>query len=314
MSAAVMTVEMATISSQTRKMFVVSLVLHAILIAFLCLYRQIQPGPVTLTEITMIEPGEEPAAPPSPPPPALRAPERGLTPKPAPTPEHFVRPLQRAAVEPDPQSRIAEDRLAERLSSLQQSAASRSATAAPLAVGTSPSLAGAPATIGTGAPSGASVGLVREGTSAGPVVPLEMKRSGTSAAAVVPAGLPQTDVRPAAAHKAAEGAAARRTLAGATLLGPVADRKLLSFVQPAYPEWAKKEGVEAIVRLYFVVLEDGSLKESIVIQKTSGYQDFDANAVDALRKWRFEALPRGSAGEQWGEITFRYRLSDGAAG
>jgi TonB family protein len=314
MTATVMDLQMRDISSRTRKMFAVSLTLHALLLALLCLYRQIDPGPVALTEITLIEPGEEPAAPPSPPPPAPRAPERGLAPKPAPAPEHFERPLTRAAVEPDPQSRIGEDRLAERLTSLQRSEAGRTAVVPALSVASTPSLAGAPASIGVGAPTGASVGLVREGTPAGSAVPLEMKRSGTRPAAVVPTAVAEPDVRPATPHRGGEGAAASRTLAGATLLGPVADRKLLSFVQPRYPEWAKKEGVEAIVRLYFVVLEDGSLKENIVVQKTSGYQDFDANAVDALKKWRFEPLPRGSAGEQWGEITFRYRLSDGAAG
>jgi hypothetical protein len=30
----------------------------------------------------------------------------------------------------------------------------------------------------------------------------------------------------------------------------------------------------------------------------------------ALRAWRFKALSPGQSGEQWGTITFRYRLRD----
>jgi len=47
-----------------------------------------------------------------------------------------------------------------------------------------------------------------------------------------------------------------------------------------------------------------------MVQKTSGFSDFDDNAVGALRSWRFEPLKGGATGEQWGTITFHYRLSD----
>ena len=63
----------------------------------------------------------------------------------------------------------------------------------------------------------------------------------------------------------------------------------------------------ASVRLYFIVLPGGEVKENVLIQKTGGYEDFDKNAIAALRAWRFEPLPGSS--EQWGEITFNYRLS-----
>ena len=77
---------------------------------------------------------------------------------------------------------------------------------------------------------------------------------------------------------------------------------------PTYPAWATKQAVEATVTLYFLVMPNGQVKENIQIQKTAGFQDFDHNAVAALRHWRFEPLTGREAREQWGTITFRYRL------
>ncbi|MGH7681232.1 MAG: energy transducer TonB, partial [Candidatus Eiseniibacteriota bacterium] len=64
------------------------------------------------------------------------------------------------------------------------------------------------------------------------------------------------------------------------------------------------------VTLYFVVRPNGSVKENVLIQKTAGFGDFDENARVAIRTWRFEPLKNGRAGEQWGTITFHYRLRD----
>jgi TonB family protein len=98
------------------------------------------------------------------------------------------------------------------------------------------------------------------------------------------------------------------SLAGASLMGPVADRPLRSHTAPVYPQWAKANGVEATVSLHFVVRPDGRIKENIFVEKTSGYEDFDANAIAALRGWRFAPLGPGVTGEQWGTITFQFKL------
>jgi TonB family protein len=294
----------------------VSLLVHALLLALLSLYKGLQPEALTLTEISWLEPGEEPAASPSPPPPAPRAHEDGIALKRVTQPAHFVRDTERAALEPDPQHAAAvEDRIAERLASLQRESSGQAIPSAVAAAGVPGPVVGLAAVgAGTGVASGTPASLTRSGTGTGRVAPIEMTRSGTGSGVrpVAVATAAPVEPQPAATRKSGEGAAARRTLAGATLLGPVADRRLLAFVQPRYPEWAKKEGVEATVRIYFVVLENGLLKENVVVQKTAGYQDFDNNAIEALRGWRFEPLPRGSAGEQWGEITFHYRLSGGS--
>ena len=85
---------------------------------------------------------------------------------------------------------------------------------------------------------------------------------------------------------------------------------MLAAVKPEYPEWAKADAVEGSVRLYFVVLPDGRVKENVLVQKTTGFEDFDDNAVAALRSWRFAPLGAGRTGDQWGTITFRFRIVD----
>lgn len=64
------------------------------------------------------------------------------------------------------------------------------------------------------------------------------------------------------------------------------------------------------MNLYFIVLPNGKVKENILIQKTSGFSDFDKSAIEALRTWEFEPLKGGETGEQWGSITFNFRLSN----
>jgi len=91
-------------------------------------------------------------------------------------------------------------------------------------------------------------------------------------------------------------------------MGPVADRALLAHEKPIYPEWAKSQAVEGSVTLYFVVRPDGRIKENIMVEKTSGFEEFDLNAIRALRGWKFEPVPAGATGEQWGRITFHFRL------
>jgi len=157
---------------------------------------------------------------------------------------------------------------------------------------------------GSGIPS--PIALRRE-TAAHPV-PLELRRVEEAAPVPVAASIDATPKKAQAAQRSES--TARRELAGATLLGPVANRRLLKYSTPVYPDWAKREGVEGSVRLYFLVSEDGHVKDNIVVEKTSGYPDFDANANTALGSWIFEALPKNQVGDQWGEITFHFRLSD----
>ena len=60
--------------------------------------------------------------------------------------------------------------------------------------------------------------------------------------------------------------------------------------------------------LYFVVRADGSIKENVLVQRTAGFEDFDESARVALRAWRFAPLTGGRTGEQWGTITFHFKI------
>jgi TonB family protein len=46
------------------------------------------------------------------------------------------------------------------------------------------------------------------------------------------------------------------------------------------------------------------------VQKTAGFGDFDDSARAALAAWKFEPLRGGRTGEQWGTITFHFRLRE----
>jgi TonB family protein len=114
--------------------------------------------------------------------------------------------------------------------------------------------------------------------------------------------------KPATTTTPSQGA---RNLAGANLVGPVADRQVLRYRVPDYPDWAKRDAIEGSVTLYFFVLPNGRVKENVLVERTSGFSDFDDRAVLALLEWKFVALPSSPASsEQWGRITFNYRLSD----
>ena len=171
----------------------------------------------------------------------------------------------------------------------------------------SSSLLAAAAAPQTTVPKGEGAELRREQTRS--AAPTALSRGTTpTTRTVTPLATVKTEapLKPAAAPDL--DAAARRSLAGADLVGEVADRPIVSHVMPVYPEWAKDQAVEGTVTLRFFVLPDGRVKENIQVERTAGFADFDANAVAALSQWRFAPLTGGAAAEQWGSITFRYRL------
>jgi TonB family protein len=217
--------------------------------------------------------------------------------------QKFQRTDQQATLEPTPQrSDALEDRLDALQNSLRTSRPSLAVSAPSSALNAKPSFA--TATSKTNAP--ATLGRSESGPAK--VAPTALTRSTSGSK-------PQLATAPA---REAEGKApamatpdensARRTLDGAQIVGPVADRPVISYRLPEYPDWAMREAVEGTVTLYFIVLPSGQVKDNILVQKTSGHTDFDKNAQAALRAWRFAAL--SGAGEQWGTITFHFKLRD----
>jgi len=294
--------------SHTRSSMTASFILHALLLLLLILMPHPQVSVPPLTEITMIDPGELAA------PAAAAMPTAGAVAQTAPgvatthtSEERFRRASATGEIRPDPQSATAlDDRLNARLQAMQSRVNVPSIGTVPDAPATM--LAPAPSVpngIGTGGHS--PVALARGGGDGG--APLALSRGTGSGAAPVLAGAPAVP-HEASAPAGGGDAAARRTLAGATLMGPIADRPILSQVTPIYPDWAKTQGVEGTVTLYFIVRPDGTVRENILVQKTAGFEEFDESARTALRAWRFEALHGGRLGDQWGTITFQFKLRD----
>ena len=295
--------------SRTNRGMALSVTLHAALLLWIVLARPASGVHETLTEITLVGAGEvEAAGDPAPAPVARASTAAPGSVVASSTEEHFRRESQRATREPTPQSDAAVmDRLNARLAAIQSSVPAQRSSGSALG---GPSTAWSAPAVGVGpGGSGASPVALHRGGGGGSA-PLALSRGGGSAFTPASAlsGMPNTGAASAPAAPAGGELSARRTLAGALLAGPIADRTILHYVTPVYPEWAKRDGVEGAVTLHFVVRADGTVKENVLVQKTAGFGELDDNARMALREWRFEPLRAGRTGEQWGSITFHFRL------
>ncbi|MGQ9560612.1 MAG: energy transducer TonB [Candidatus Oleimicrobiaceae bacterium] len=86
--------------------------------------------------------------------------------------------------------------------------------------------------------------------------------------------------------------------------GEAANRQILYKVIPEYPSGLQRE---AVVRVRFAVLPDGSVGEMVPVLK--GDPTLEGITLQALRQWRFNALPPGAPQKEVsGIITFRYLL------
>lgn len=77
---------------------------------------------------------------------------------------------------------------------------------------------------------------------------------------------------------------------------------------PAYPSAARRAGREGVVLLRILVGTDGS-PASVSVRETSGYDDFDSVAAQAVKKWRFSPARRsGQAVASFHDVRVRFRL------
>ncbi len=91
------------------------------------------------------------------------------------------------------------------------------------------------------------------------------------------------------------------------ITGPLANRQIVRKIIPPFPAWAKRQGVGASISLRFTVMEDGSVRENVLIERTSGSRDWDQLVVKALKEWQFAALQQnGLRHDQTGVITFQF--------
>ena len=310
MTASILRLDLEEVRRRTRWTMTASIGLHALLFLWIATQKSIAVDLPLVTEITLLTPGELAAmAAPAPAAPAAQANyETGTVSRAVSRDARFERTEKDADLALDPATdRSMVDQLTARLAAMTRQ--ERPATTGTATTKIPASMFGSsPATVsGTG--TGAAVSLSRGAAlSGGGALPLTRGGTGGAPASLAPAGIPGG--KSAAPSPAEVGdATARRTVAGASLAGPIADRPVLQAAVPDYPEWAKREAVEGSVTIYFVVRADGGVKENVVIQKTAGFGDFDENARLAIRAWRFEPLRGGRTGEQWGTITFHYRLT-----
>jgi len=291
---------------RTRRTMAASVVLHALLFLWIMTIKSTSVETPPITEILMLTPGDLASVEASPSAPAPRSnPQPGLASHEVRQDVRFIRQVDRADVTLDPMAPAIADQMTARLSAMTQE--ERPAIPGVASTTLPATLFGSGPVGGTG--SGTAPVALHRGGALGGAGALPLNRGGGTGAGSAPATLPAVKTAGAAPAQVGD-ATARRTIAGASVAGPIADRPVLHTVLPEYPEWAKREAVGGSVTLYFVVRADGTVKENIVVQKTAGFGDFDENARTAIRGWLFEPLRGGRTGEQWGTITFHFRLRD----
>jgi TonB family protein len=94
-----------------------------------------------------------------------------------------------------------------------------------------------------------------------------------------------------------------------TISGQIFGRKRVRCGLPRYPDWAIKQGASGTVVVRLYVSPDGSVRENLTIESTSGYPALDELVANALKGWQFGALEPGTPQEdQWGKITVVFVL------
>ena len=79
-------------------------------------------------------------------------------------------------------------------------------------------------------------------------------------------------------------------------------------VNPAYPEDARKSGVEGTVWVKALIDRKGMVKRAVVI-KRNGIESFEEATLGAVKKWEFKpAVVKGESVDVWVAIPFRFKL------
>lgn len=90
------------------------------------------------------------------------------------------------------------------------------------------------------------------------------------------------------------------------ITGQLSARRVILAYLPVYPKWAKKKNLLIDAVILFHVTPGGHVSNTLNIVETSGYEDVDALAKEAIRKWTFEPIDGNT--EQSGQVTFRFKL------
>jgi len=91
---------------------------------------------------------------------------------------------------------------------------------------------------------------------------------------------------------------------------PAQDLKAKQRVEPVYPSASRRDGEEGTVRLRILVDERGRPTD-VQIAQGSGFARLDQAAVDAVRRWRFEAATNGTnAISAWTQVAISFKLTE----
>jgi len=80
-------------------------------------------------------------------------------------------------------------------------------------------------------------------------------------------------------------------------------RKVRSKVPPVYPDLARRMSITGVVKVSVVVAPNGTVKSTKVV---GGHPLLVNAAMDAVKKWKFEASPE----ESTGVVEFRFEPQD----
>ena len=96
----------------------------------------------------------------------------------------------------------------------------------------------------------------------------------------------------------------------ATTGAPAQDLKTSKRVEPAYPSASRRAGEEGTVRLKVLVDESGRPRE-VQVAKGSGFARLDEAAIEAVKKWRFQAATDGSKPiTAWTQVAITFKLTN----
>jgi protein TonB len=78
--------------------------------------------------------------------------------------------------------------------------------------------------------------------------------------------------------------------------------------KPAYPEGARRQGIEGTTTLRFEVLADGHVGR-VSVATSAGHASLDRAAMEAVKTWLFEPARRGKeAVAVWVTLPVQFRL------
>ena len=67
---------------------------------------------------------------------------------------------------------------------------------------------------------------------------------------------------------------------------PVTPPRLVRTIEPKYPASARNASIEGLVKIKMLITYEGKVTEASIVE-SSGHPEMDANALEAVYKWRF---------------------------